>query len=80
MGLIIDQLHQLYSSFVRSSNSVLDGLLDGDVFFRNHSCLHPLTNFIQQCYECRVLNIVQHVINSSNAYAYPSFLLLLHIC
>ena len=30
-------LHQIQSGFVSSSNSILDSLLDGDVFFRSCS-------------------------------------------
>ena len=43
---------------------MLDGSLDGDVFFRNRSrhTLHPFTSLHEQCYECCILNIVQHIL------------------
>ena len=41
--------------------------------------LASLYQLHEQCYEYRVLNIVQHVINCSNACSYPSCLLLLHV-
>ena len=56
-----------------SSNSVLDGSLDGDVM---PCILHKL---YEQCYEYHVLIIAQRVINSSNACGYPSCLLSLHV-
>ena len=53
------------------------------------NCLHDLITFVQYVYcthkisnlslECCVLNIAQHVINSSNACGYPSCLLSLHV-
>ena len=41
--------------------------------------LASLYQLHEQCYEYRVLNIVQHVINCSNACSYPCCLLLLHV-
>ena len=74
-------LQQLQTGFVSSSNSILDGLLDGDVFFRSHSwhILHPFNNFLNNVIMNVAYWIAQRVIISSNACGYPSCLLLLHI-
>ena len=55
-----------------SSNSVLDGSLDGDVSFTNF-----MNNVVMNT--DHVLNVAQRIINSSNACGYPSCLLSLHV-
>ena len=64
-----------------SRNRVLDGSLDGDLFFRSCSwqALHSFTNFLNNVVMNVAYWIVQCIINSFNAYSYPSCLLWLHV-
>ena len=64
-----------------SSNSVLDGSLNGDVFFKSHSwhALHPFTNFMNNVAMNIVYWIARCIFISFTTCSYPSCLLSLNV-
>ena len=72
---------KLHSGFVSSCYNVLDGFLDGDVFFRSRSwhALHPFTNYMNNIVMNVTYWVAQLIVNSSNTLGYPSCSLLSHV-